>query len=79
VLCVKIDSNGYRAISVPPTVKLSPLLAEDFAAIRGKEEAVRESDIISQVRKDFLIERWSYWDKWALTGNRGTISVGDYE
>lgn len=79
LLTVRIDGDGYRAISIPPTLTLGPMNAEDWSIIRDKKLAVMNSSYISDERKDFLIRRWPYWDEWAKSGRRGIISVGDRE
>jgi Shedu protein SduA, C-terminal len=78
-LCVKINQGGYIAYSVPPTLRLNPFDAEDFSLIRDKEAAVRTNKYLSQIRKEFLIQRWPYWDSWALNGGDGLKRSSDYE
>src|ERR1700687_5312250 len=68
--CVKIDKDGYRAITIPPTVHLGPSSADDHAFIRDKEEATRNSPYLSEQRRQFLIERYSYWDQWSKERER---------
>ncbi|KKK68145.1 hypothetical protein LCGC14_2947010 [marine sediment metagenome] len=79
LLTVRIDGTGYKAISIPPTLTLGPMDAEDWSIIRDKKQAVLNNTYISTERKDFLIRRWPYWDEWAKSGKRGTISAGDIE
>ena len=69
-LCVRITNEGYYALSVPPTVCLGPIYAECWSHIRNKEEAVEASPYLETERKKFLLERFSYWDKWARSGSR---------
>jgi hypothetical protein len=68
--CVKIDKDGYRAITVPPTMKLGPLSACDHALIRAKEEATQDSPYLSESRRQFLIDRFPYWDQWCRERER---------
>jgi hypothetical protein len=75
-LCAKLNSIGYRAISVPPTIELGPMDADINRVIRGKDDAVRANRYLSEVRKMFLIERWPYWDNWK---GGGVKSSGDRE
>ena len=79
LLTVRIDGDGYRAISIPPTLTLGPMNAEDWSIIRDKKLAVMNTSYISDERKDFLIQRWPYWDEWAKSGRRGIIRAGDRE
>lgn len=69
-LCAKLDENGYRAISIPPTLELGPMWADEGRMIRDKETAVRANRYLSDVRKNFLISRWPYWDSWNGGGVR---------
>jgi hypothetical protein len=67
-LCAKLDGEGYRAVSIPPTLELGPMLADNWKLIRDKEAAVHANKYLCEKRKDFLATRWSYWDKWANNG-----------
>lgn len=80
LLCMKVDAKGnFRAISVPPTLKWKPALAEERALLIGLDNAIESNPYISSERKQFLIRRLHYWNKWAMGGNRGIISTGDEE
>src|SRR5712691_9067151 len=59
-LCVKYSKDGYRAISFPPTVELSPYVALDFTKISGKDQAIRKSKWMSTDRRNFLLKRLPY-------------------
>lgn len=78
-LCVNVKADGYKAIRVPPTVRLGPIEALDWSIVSDKEAALRQSDYMSPERKQFLIDRWRYWDNWAKSGNLGCINAGDSE
>lgn len=69
-LCAKLDAEGYRALSIPPTMELGPMLEHGISQIRAKPEAVRRNNYISDARKTFLADRWAYWDNWPGTGIR---------
>ena len=60
-LCVKLDRDGYRAISVPPTFRLGPAWIEDLRMIRDVEVAIKNNQYLSKIRKDFLLQRLPYW------------------
>lgn len=79
VICTKVDNNGYRAISIPPTLKLRPFSATGWKIIRNKPQAAMNTDLISTERKEFIARRFDYWDEWAGQENHGVISLGDYE
>jgi hypothetical protein len=71
--------NGrYRALAVPPTVRLGPLPAEDFSRIDRIPEAVEASPWMTPERRTFLIERLPYWTHWARHEPRGTLHGQDF-
>jgi Shedu protein SduA, C-terminal len=76
--CARVDENGYRAISVSPSLRLGPMGAENRALIREKEEAVRLNPYLPEQRKQFLISRLPYWDSWARTAS-GIRRTDDWE
>ena len=79
-VCVKAITPGhFEAVSVPPTLTWSPMLADDRAMISGLEAAIAVNPHISRERKDFLIRRLPYWNDWAKTGQKGIIGSGDAE
>lgn len=73
-LCVKIDDKGYRALTVPPTLRLGPDSAKYLAVIRDKSEAVARSPYLSEDRRKFLVDRFPYWDAWYARGQRAGAS-----
>ncbi len=81
LMTVRLTPDGYRAVSVPPSVTLGPLHAEDQSIILGRKEAVARSRHLSPVRAQFLIERWPYWDGWVQSKSNGNgfLSTGDVE
>lgn len=78
-LTAKVDARGYRAISVPPTIKPGPFTATDHVVVRGKEAASREHPMMHAQRASFLEGRWSYWDKWAKAPGMKFSSIHDCE
>jgi hypothetical protein len=75
-LTVKLDRRGYRAVSIPPTVRLNFLDADHWAMIRDKEKAIKQMQYISAARRAFLLERWPYWDAWVKLPGTGMRSLG---
>lgn len=72
--------NGpYRALAVPPTMKLGPNNSESLTRIVGIPEAITSNDWISEERRRFLVERLPYWTAWAGQPNQGIIQSGDSE
>jgi hypothetical protein len=71
--------QGYRALSVPAVFKWSPMIVEELMTIQGVPDAIRANDWISPNRRDFLVERYAYWENWNR-GDRGRMfSTGDWE
>jgi hypothetical protein len=80
LVCLKaIRSGVFEVISVPPTLKWSPMLAEERAHIRGWDAAILANPHISPKRKDFLVRRRPYWEEWGLRNERGVINTRDEE
>lgn len=75
LLCVKLDTDGYHAISVPGTLTLGPNRGSSFKKIRNKKEAVMKNKLITPIRKEFLASRIPYWDAWSGSG----YCAGDWE
>lgn len=77
--CIRIDGKGCQyAVSVPPTFRLGPVVAEVCSKWSGFPNAVRESGCDDD-RKQFLISRYEYWSKWALDANHGLYCTSDWE
>jgi len=80
-LSVKFDNKCrfLTAISVPATFTLGPSFAEDRAIVIGLDNAINSNKDISKPRKEFLIRRLSYWNKWSKSSDRGIICSSDKE
>jgi hypothetical protein len=52
---VRIESAGYKAISIPPTLKLYPWMVTDLKTIKNMENAIRNNKYLSYERIEFLI------------------------
>jgi hypothetical protein len=71
--------QGYRALSVPAVFKWSPMIVEELMQIQNIPDAIRANDWIAPNRRDFLVERYEYWENWNR-GDRGRMfSTGDWE
>jgi hypothetical protein len=79
MFCVRRGTNGFIALSVPPTMTWSPMLAPDRRDIQSKESAIRANPYLSPERREFLVSRAPYWDSWADRGALGLVSTGDRE
>jgi len=74
-MCASISAAGYRALSVPPTITLGPLWAEDRSRISDKDKAIEANAYLSPERKGFLTKRMAYWDHWAELESKGTCGL----
>lgn len=79
LITVTKDDRGYRAKVIPPTFELHPADAEWLALVREKEAAAREMRGVSQERREFLGERFLYWDRMAREDRLRVIAGGDGE
>jgi hypothetical protein len=78
-LCVRVDQEGYRAISAPATMHLGPGFASLRSNIACKKEAIRNSLYFTQERREFLEGRLDYWDSWAKCEGPKIINNADRE
>jgi hypothetical protein len=69
LMCVRLVESVagpvYEALSIPPTLRLGPDLAGYRSVIGKRDITVNRNQWISLERKQFLEERFPYWDKWA--------------
>ncbi|KXK33656.1 MAG: hypothetical protein UZ01_00031 [Candidatus Brocadia sinica] len=70
-MCVKREDDGYKVISVPPTLEIThlsmmhPSLAKIYSYFRDMNIAIRNNKYLSNEQEEFLIRRWQYWYNWA--------------
>lgn len=80
--CVKITEAGYEAIEIMPTLEICPSSADGYAMIKGKEQAIMDNRYMSKARKEFLVDRFNYWDNWIKStphSERGVFNGRDVE
>lgn len=78
-MTVASKEEGYRAVSIPATVELGPAFSEYRAMISGKEQCMAKSPFMTDERKDFLANRFAYWDAYAQTEGLRFKNYGDRE
>ncbi|MBT3191179.1 MAG: DUF4263 domain-containing protein [Verrucomicrobia bacterium] len=79
-ITVRADGNGrYKTVAVPPLFHLGPNLAERLLSIDDLDAALRETPLMSEERRAFLLSRLPYWRSWAQGGARGIVNTGDWE
>ena len=79
---VRLTEQGYEAVEVMPTLQICPCCADGYALISGKERVIARNRYITDERKQFLIERFRYWDNWTRTTplrQRGSFDSSDVE
>ena len=78
--CAQVRGNQLAAKWFPPTFEIYPMEVEEgIGRLVGKVEALNASPGISPERKQFLAERFVYWDTWLEEDERGIISLQDSE
>ena len=75
----KRADQKYRALAVPPTFKLGPAFAKDFAMIEGIPEALERNAWMSKERRAFLISRLPYWNEWSRQAEKGIVVSNSWE
>lgn len=79
-ITIRFNANSrYEAVSVPPTFKLGPNLADRLLHIDGIDEALDKTVDLTPDRRSFLKRRLSYWKDWARMGEKGIIHSGYFE
>ena len=74
-----VDERGYKAISVPPTLRLGPVTAREHFLVEGKTQAADVHPMMTRGRASFLRERWQYWDAWASNDGSSLIEGNAWE
>lgn len=64
-------AGRYKAIRVPPTLRLGPNRAERLLSIDGLPEAIRLTPGWTPDRRSFVISRLPYWAAWARQRETG--------
>lgn len=57
--------RAFRVIAIPPTFAIGPETMEGLGPLLGLEDAIRKNELISDERREFLINRLPYWQAWA--------------
>lgn len=70
-------SGKPKVMHVPPTFVVGPHVAEALIANTGWERAINHSSLMSEKRKDFLLERIRYWSEWARDNSTMKIMAGN--
>jgi hypothetical protein len=67
----RLNGNGYKAVSIPPTFQNGPFQAGNLVMVGRKEDAADAHSLMPVERAAFLRQRFAYWDAWAKQENRG--------
>jgi hypothetical protein len=74
ITALAVGDGRYRAMQVPPTLRLGPLGVERLLVIEGLEKAIDSSKGWSHERSEFVKRRLPYWADWARSEDKGWIS-----
>lgn len=78
-LCIRRMKEGFVTINVPAPMQLGPLIAGEWRDLKNIDDAIKKNKLMSRERRLFLMERISYWVKWADRDEKGIICTGDWE
>lgn len=79
VSCRKPTAHGYDVVHIPATLAWGPIHVEDFARMRGWDEAIEKCEHLPSDRRDFLLNRREYWFKWARDEAQRSVTSGERE
>lgn len=78
-ICVTRRPHSFEATSVPATFCLGPCYAKDRERVRGIAGAIMRNQWINRRRKEFLVDRIDYWNRWAGAPGVAVTKTGDWE
>jgi hypothetical protein len=61
---VRAGKRGLRAMHVQPTLRLGPANSDGLLVMSGLDAAVKRSALLTDARKQFLLDRLPYWRAW---------------
>lgn len=79
ITALAVGDGRYRAMQVPPTLRLGPLGVERLLVIEGLEKAIDSSKGWSHERSEFVKRRLPYWADWARSEDKGWTSDANRE
>ena len=80
LVCLKASKSGsFEVVSVPATLRWRPMLARERSSLSGWDAAILANPYISEKRKEFLVRRRGYWEKWIRRGEGDFINTSDEE
>ena len=62
--CATKTGGRYRVLAVPPRLRFGPMVAREWRFGEEFPEAIMANEWISPERKQFLVQRLTYWDRW---------------
>lgn len=75
----KVSDGNYHVISIPPTFVYRPGLSNNYDKLINFKQAVTKMIYTSDGRKQFLLNRYSYWVGFGESANLGSIDTSDKE
>lgn len=71
---VRVLMNGWHILAIPPTFRWGPYTAKHVPSLQGWEVAIKANDLISDQRRQFLLDRLPYWRSWAEGNPHGAYT-----
>lgn len=75
----KVSNGNYHVISIPPTFVYRPILSHNYSKLLNFEQAITKMKYTSDLRKQFLRDRYSYWAEFGKNPDLGLIDTSDKE
>lgn len=79
LLCTTLSHGKYTVKTIPPTYRYSPATADNFSVVSGFDAAILHMEKTSDKRKQFLLNRYSYWENFGRQEPKGCFCPSDYE
>ena len=76
---VSVSRGKYYVKHIPPTFVYEPLRAENLHQLCGFKEQINKIKMISDERRNFLLERYDYWETFGKREHPGLFNAADKE
>lgn len=75
----KVSDGNYHVISIPPTFVYRPGLSNNYSKFINFKQTITKMKYTSDARKQFLLDRYSYWEEFGKADKLGIIDTSDKE
>lgn len=79
LLCTTLSHGVYEVKTIPPFYRYSPMTADNLSVVTGFKDAIPNIEYISDERKKFLQDRYSYWENYGKIESKGIMYNCDHE